>query len=137
MRKGLLIKMNKELIICVVIIILIIVGNAITQNYTRQNIQDISTTLEKLEEELIVEEINWDNAKSHYYDINKKWKDVKNIMSYFIEHDELEKVETNLVGLNSFIDMRDEKEAVAELNRAIFVLKHIEDKNNLNLRNIF
>lgn len=129
--------MNKELIICVVIIILIIVGNAITQNYTRQNIQDISTTLEKLEEELIVEEINWDNAKSHYYDINKKWKDVKNIMSYFIEHDELEKVETNLVGLNSFIDMRDEKEAVAELNRAIFVLKHIEDKNNLNLRNIF
>ena len=58
-------------------------------------------------------------------------------MSYFIEHDELEKVETNLVGLNSFIDMRDEKEAVAELNRAIFVLKHIEDKNNLNLRNIF
>lgn len=129
--------MNKELIICVVIIILIIVGNAITQNYTRQNIQDISTALEKLEEELIVEEINWDNAKSHYYDINKKWKDVKNIMSYFIEHDELEKVETNLVGLNSFIDMRDEKEAVAELNRAIFVLKHIEDKNNLNLRNIF
>ena len=137
MRKGLLIKMNKELIICVVIIILIIVGNAITQNYTRQNIQDISTALEKLEEELIVQEINWDNAKSHYYDINKKWKDVKNIMSYFIEHDELEKVETNLVGLNSFIDMRDEKEAVAELNRAIFVLKHIEDKNNLNLRNIF
>ena len=58
-------------------------------------------------------------------------------MSYFIEHDELEKGETNLVGLNSFIDMRDEKEAVAELNRAIFVLKHIEDKNNLNLRNIF
>lgn len=137
MRKGLLIKMNKELIICVVIIILIIVGNAITQNYTRQNIQDISTALEKLEEELIVQEINWNNAKSHYYDINKKWKDVKNIMSYFIEHDELEKVETNLVGLNSFIDMRDEKEAVAELNRAIFVLKHIEDKNNLNLRNIF
>ncbi len=129
--------MNKELIICVVIIILIIVGNAITQNYTRQNIQDISTALEKLEEELIVQEINWNNAKSHYYDINKKWKDVKNIMSYFIEHDELEKVETNLVGLNSFIDMRDEKEAVAELNRAIFVLKHIEDKNNLNLRNIF
>ena len=129
--------MNKELIICVVIIILIIVGNAITQNYTRQNIQDISTALEKLEEELIVQEINWNNAKSHYYDIKKKWKDVKNIMSYFIEHDELEKVETNLVGLNSFIDMRDEKEAVAELNRAIFVLKHIEDKNNLNLRNIF
>ena len=129
--------MNKELIICIVIIILIIVGNAITQNYTRQNIQDISTALEKLEEELIVQEINWNNAKSHYYDINKKWKDVKNIMSYFIEHDELEKVETNLVGLNSFIDMRDEKEAVAELNRAIFVLKHIEDKNNLNLRNIF
>ena len=129
--------MNKELIICVVIIILIIVGNAITQNYTRQNIQDISTALEKLEEELIVQEINWNNAKSHYYDINKKWKDVKNIMSYFIEHDELEKVETNLVGLNSFIDMRDEKEAVAELNRAIFVLKHIEGKNNLNLRNIF
>ena len=85
----------------------------------------------------MVEEINWENAKKHYYEINKKWKDVKNIMSYFIEHDELEKVETDLVGLNSFIDMKEEKEAVAELNRAIFVLKHIEDKNNLNLRNIF
>ncbi len=129
--------MNKEFIICVIIIVLIILGNNITQDYTRNNIQDISTELEKLEEELVVEEINWENAKKHYYEINKKWKDVKNIMSYFIEHDELEKVETDLVGLNSFIDMKEEKEAVAELNRAIFVLKHIEDKNNLNLRNIF
>ena len=129
--------MNKEFIICVIIIVLIILGNNITQDYTRNNIQDISTELEKLEEELVVEEINWENAKKHYYEINKKWKDVKNIMSYFIEHDELEKVETDLVGLNSFIDMKEEKEAVAELNRAIFVLKHIEDKNNLNLRSIF
>ena len=129
--------MNKEFIICVIIIVLIILGNNITQDYTRNNIQDISTELEKLEEELVVEEINLENAKKHYYEINKKWKDVKNIMSYFIEHDELEKVETDLVGLNSFIDMKEEKEAVAELNRAIFVLKHIEDKNNLNLRNIF
>ena len=56
--------MNKEFIICVIIIVLIILGNNITQDYTRNNIQDISTELEKLEEELVVEEINWENAKN-------------------------------------------------------------------------
>ena len=62
---------------------------------------------------------------------------MKNNMSYFIEHDELEKVENNFTGLKSFIETQENAEAINELDKGVFTLKHIEDKNSLNLRNIF
>ena len=129
--------MRKELIVCIVIVFLIIIGNTLTQNYSKQSIQGLCSDLELLKTKLSENDVIWEQAKKEYDDISVKWRETKNIMSYFIEHDELEKVETNLVGLKSFIDMEDEKEAVAELNRGVFVLRHIEDKNSLNLRNIF
>ena len=58
-------------------------------------------------------------------------------LAYYIEHDELEKVDTNLIGLKSYIETEEESDAVSELEKSVFVLKHIEDKTRMNLKNIF
>lgn len=58
-------------------------------------------------------------------------------MAYYIEHDELEKVETNLTALKSFVDSNEYVDAMSELDKSVFVLKHIEDKYAFNLQNIF
>ena len=39
--------MKKELIISIVIFILIVIGNIITQNYTKESVSDLSNNLEK------------------------------------------------------------------------------------------
>ena len=58
-------------------------------------------------------------------------------LAYFIEHDELEKVETDLVSIKSYIETQEYEQAVGELDKGAFVLKHIEDKYAFNLQNIF
>ena len=129
--------MYKEIIICLIIVITIIIGNVITQNYTKDKIEAISVDLIQLRQELSNKDIDWEKSRQYFENINKNWYNMKNNMSYFIEHDELEKVENNFTGLKSFIETQENAEAINELDKGVFTLKHIEDKNSLNLRNIF
>ena len=48
-----------------------------------------------------------------------------------------EKVENNLTGASSFIEMEEYAEAVSELDKGEFVLKHIQDKYAFSLENVF
>lgn len=45
--------MWKEASICIVIIIAIIIGNCITQNYTVQSVENLNSKLEELKQELV------------------------------------------------------------------------------------
>jgi len=49
----------------------------------------------------------------------------------------LEKVETELVRLASDIDMEDYKHCINELNTSIFILEHIQKKEELDIISIF
>ena len=58
-------------------------------------------------------------------------------MAYYIEHDELEKVRTNLTELKSHTETEEYEEAINDLDKSVFVLEHIEEKSEFNLKNIF
>ena len=122
--------------ICLVIIISILFGNYFTQNYTQNVINKLSNELIGLREEIIKDDNN-EIAKEKISDIYKTWKDSYDKLAYFIEHDELEKVENDLTSLNSYIETNENAEAVNELDKSEFILKHIEDKYAFNLQNIF
>ena len=101
--------MYKEIIICLIIVITIIIGNVITQNYTKDKIEAISVDLIQLRQELSNKDIDWEKSRQYFENINKDWYNMKNNMSYFIEHDELEKVENNFTGLKSFIETQEKQ----------------------------
>jgi len=65
------------------------------------------------------------------------WKERYEKLAYYIEHDELEKVETHLTVLQADIEVEDYEHGIGELDSCSFVLQHIQDKESLNLRNIF
>ena len=126
---------------CIIIVIAIIVGNIVTQNYTVKSIGILSEELEELKKDVIEaedngEEVN-ENIKNKKEEIKKEWENRHDKLAYFIEHDELEKVETDLTALNSFIETKEYAEAISELDKCVFVLKHIEDKYAFNLQNVF
>lgn len=131
--------MFKELIISIFIVFLIFVGDSITDNYTRVSIDEASNDLMNLREELMKDEkdIKFDIAKQKIDDIHKKWDIRYEKLAYYIEHDELEKVETELTGLRSYIENEEYSEAVAELDKSVYILEHIKNKSSFNLRNIF
>ena len=131
--------MKKEAIICIVIVVAIIIGNITTQKYTVNSVEETSKNLEELREKLKEESIKENNEEieEKKEEINKKWKERYKRLAYFIEHDELEKVNTNFVEMNSFIESKEYKDAIGELDKGTFVLKHIQDKYAFNLENIF
>ena len=98
--------MKKELIICIIIIILIILGNILTEKYTANSVKSILESLSELREEIInnFENINREESLEKVKKIEEDWKKYYYLLAYFIEHDELEKIETSLIGIESYIE---------------------------------
>ena len=129
--------MKKEIIIVVIIVILIIIGHIITQNYTKKFFENISVSLEKIEEKIDNDNIEKQNLKNELDDIQEKRNEKYDILAYYIEHDELEKVETQLISMNANIKVQDYDKTIEELEKCKFILEHIKDKDSLKLVNIF
>lgn len=131
--------MTKELIISIIIVILIFVGNAVTQKFTDESVQEASSILYELREEIIKdeEEVNFEFAKQKVDEIHEKWDVRYEKLAFYIEHNELEKVETELTGLKGYIEKEEYIEAIAELDKSVYILEHIKQKSNFDLKNIF
>lgn len=131
--------MIKELVISAIIVATIFIGNGITENYTKQSVEEAINNLSELREEVIKEEenINSDIAKEKIDNVHEKWDARYEKLAYYIEHDELEKVETELTGLRGYIEKEEYTEAVPEIDKSMFILEHIKDKTSFNLKNIF
>lgn len=129
--------MYKELVISIIIIILIFSLDYITQKYTDFAINEAISNLHEIKESL--KEENVDNKKA-IEDAEKKynrWLEHHKRLAFYIEHNELEKVETYFVSGKSFIESAKYEDAISELEKTIFILQHINDKYSVNLENIF
>ena len=131
--------MWKEVIICLIIVALIIIGNNTTQSFSSDTIMEITSKLNELKEVLEQGEnqISNEQAKIKLDEIYELWKEKYKTLAYYIEHNELEKIETNLTGIKSYIESNEIPDAIEELDTASFILSHIEEKYAFNLQNIF
>ena len=136
-RKEKRIRMVKEFFICTIILILIFIGNGITQGYSRSSIENINEKLADLREEMNQEEINEEEIVKHQEEIDKQWEEMFSKLAYYIEHEELEKVSRNLENMKTYIGLKEYDNTTKEINEVIYILKHIEDKYSFNLQNIF
>ena len=127
--------MYREVIICAVVIITIVTINWFLQDYTKNSMSFIIGELEELKEDIMQEDI--ERVENKMKQIKDDWHEKFKILAIFIEHDELEKVETDLVALEGFIEVEDYKTGINELNKSIFVLEHIADKYDFSLVNVF
>ena len=129
--------MLKETIICIVIVIAIFFGDNITQAYTKDSIGELSSELMSLREKLTQDDIENEQIKSEVEGIYNKWAEKYNKLTYYIEHDELESVETELVSMRSYIETGEYQESISQLDKSVFILRHIEEKYEFNLTNVF
>lgn len=129
--------MYKEMVICLIVIVMIIVGNVITQNNTIKIVEEMKSNLEILKEEVIKEMASKEKATQKMQKVQKTWAEHYETMAYYIEHDELEKVETELTKLSSDIETEEYSMAAENLSNCAFILEHIKDKSALKIVNIF
>lgn len=130
--------MWKETIICIVLIIAIVIGNYITQDYTKESVTELSNKLNQLKENILeTEEQDVDKLKGKMESVKQEWESRHDKLAYYIEHDELEKVTTELTKLKADVETGNNDFAIENLESCIFILEHIKDKSALKIVNIF
>ena len=127
--------MRKEIIIVFIIIIIILATDILTQNFTKNSISLINEKLDNIKTTIINNETN--DLNSEIKNLDENWTDINNKMSFYIEHDELEKVNTSLVKIKSYIEFEEYSEAVPELEECKYILDHIKEKQRLKIINLF
>lgn len=127
--------MKKEIMITCIVVIAVVLGNIVTQNYTNQCSAILTTELEELKNTIKTGEKQEKEEKiKKIYD---EWDKMQEKLAFYIEHNELEKVETQLSVLQGNIEAGLDKESFPEIERCNFILEHIKDKNIIEIKNIF
>ena len=129
--------MKKEIIMSIVIVIIIVIADIITGKITKNMVIEMTNKLEGLREVIENEESDEKEIASKIRDIKNTWEDENKVLSYYLEHDELEKVETELNSLIGLSKDRDIEEELTTIQRAEFILEHISEKYKLSLNNFF
>ena len=129
--------MYKEIIICSIVIIIVVGLIILTESYTKESITLMTGDLKSLKENMISEEQNEEKLNNQIENIVNNWNEKHKKLAYYIEHDELEKVETELVYLKGNIEVKEYEQGIPNLNNCIFILEHIKEKTALQIKNIF
>lgn len=129
---------KKEFVVCVVIVAAIIVGDIFLQRYTKESLNLINEKLSEIKEDLKKgEDLKKEEINKKIGEINKEWDKRFNILTCFLEHNELEKVKTQLVSITAGLEIHDNEYVYEELNKTIYILEHIRDKESFRIDNIF
>ena len=134
--EGMIVKMWRDIVFCIIIIVVIITVDFFIQDYIKNSAEELTIKLDNLKQEISNKEedkINEVDTK----EVRETWKEKYKILASVIEHDELEKVEKNLTGIYSALENNELSEAISELDESMFILRHIKDKYSFKVENVF
>lgn len=123
--------MKKTLFICVIIIILIIVGDIVFQKKIDEIFDYMTLQLSELDN-LDDNELKGQKIE----EIENYWKKYSTIFACYIEHAELEKIESQYIIIKAGIDVSDDFFVHEEINRTINIINLIKEKKILRIDNI-
>ena len=129
----------KTLIFAISILIIIIILDIIFENYSKNAIEKINSNIDKISKAFEIEGENYDKEKLEKFSekARDEWRKREDILSCFIEHDEVEKINTKLDVLYTQVKNEvwmDAKSTVSEVKRLV---KYLEGKYELSIQNIF
>lgn len=129
--------MKKEIVISIIIVFLVVISDFFTSNITDNRINNMNYSLNKMKENIINNESRDNKLILEAENIKRKWEDDNNILSYYIEHEELEKVGTEISSLYNYVESNDINQALDSITRLEFILDHISKKYDFELNNFF
>ena len=129
--------MRKELIITIIIVIFVIIGNCITQKYNKKCVSETTSQLEELKKNALDGEKDHNELAKMAQDIYEQWIKKNEGLSYYLEHDELEKVHTQIRKAEACFEADEVQNAIPEIEDGIFILEHIQEKQSFKLKTIF
>ena len=95
----------------------------------------LSTAVKKIQAS--VENGNWENARGHLNETLKVWEKSSKYWPMLIHHQEMDRIEESMNRIKSYLEYQDSSMSMAELYNLIFYIRHIPEKESLNLQNVF
>lgn len=131
--------MQKEMIIVAIIIVVVVGVNITTDKYTRNCVSEINMKLEEICDmaNASLEEEKENNQIIEKMDALREEEQFQQKLAFYIEHDEIEKVDTSIVEINEYIKLGLYDEAIPEIRKCSFILEHIKNKGELQVINLF
>ena len=128
--------MYKEIIACVIIIMLIIGLDVMTQNYTRKSVAVMSEKLDYIKEAYNNDE-DKEIISEKFKELEEEWHNIYEKVTFYLEHNELEKVETRIANIRADVETEEKEDCIASIEECKYVLEHIEEKEDFKIQNIF
>ena len=122
----------KEYVIIFLVIVFVASIEIITDSITDKTISDINISIKEVEDAL-----ETDEAMDKINDLCLSWKRESDKLSFYMEHDELEKVGVLVDNVKSDIKNENTEDVNQELDEIKFLLDHVNDKQKLQLKSIF
>ena len=129
----------KELIGIVTIIVVVSIASLILQTYLEKTSDEMVGKLEELKKEIreAVKNQNNEKAVSISNDILQKWEEVNEIWSMVIIHEELDTIKLSMLEVNAAVEAGSFDDGLEEIDKTIFLVEHVKEKEALMLKNIF
>lgn len=129
----------KDIIIIIVLIGIILGGDFYVKNHLQKSTGELLNELENLKEKIILAKESEDRQelKETLKETEQKWREISNIWSIVIMHQEIDNIEQTLVRAKSNIYDGKLEDAISEVETAIFFANHINEREQLKLKNIF
>lgn len=96
-------------------------GDFLKQSFSEKD--DVKKYINELENDVTND--NWYDAKEKMDKLDSAWEIVENRIQFSVEKDRLEAFETTIYNLKSRIDIKDKKEALAQLDMAKYMWSRI------------
>ena len=129
----------RDAIIIISIILIIIVGDSMMQNYLSKTTEELLANLNELKDKAI--KVKGNNERDEIItlanNVDEKWQEISNTWSIIIVHQEIDNLEQAFTRAKSSIENGDLDEAIPEIEEAIFFTNHVRDRERLTLKNIF
>lgn len=119
----------------VLVILALIAGSGIlSQLYLERTAAEMLARLETIK--IDIEQNNWEASLANYTAFHKSWHPVRENWVLFIDHNQINNVESRLARLGEQLKARLQSEALAELSETILLLQQIPESERLTWRNI-
>lgn len=126
-------KIEKQIAIFCVIILVIIFLDVIFENHFNKQKKEFENIASKIQSYILDKK----DARKETEKLYNKWLEFEKKAAYYVEHNELEKVSLKVGLIKKTVEIDETELTVEYLEEIKFLLQHLYDKDKVRLKNIF
>lgn len=125
----------RNVIVTFSLFLLTIIAMFISVNYVNRTCLELEKSCNLIEEKINSE--NWDTAKNESKKFSDKWIKKYKKIAVFVDHTEIDNINSKLFEANEYIKNKDKEESIASVKVIEYYLWHIRQLEQVSFSNIF